>query len=85
MIQQLSGQATEQQRLAQHHSDQELETLSNWRKAVPGDWEPLEALKPEPQLALVLLDELGAGTDPVEGPRWHVQLLSACLSAMFWV
>jgi MutS2 family protein len=45
----------------------EIERLSNWRKVAPGEWAPLEALTPEPELALVLLDELGAGTDPVEG------------------
>jgi DNA mismatch repair protein MutS2 len=48
-------------------SEAELEHLSNWRKVTPGEWAPLEALEQESGPALVLLDELGAGTDPVEG------------------
>jgi DNA mismatch repair protein MutS2 len=61
--------AAEQARLAAQRTPGagELEALSNWRKSDPGAWQPLEALKAEPQPVLVLLDELGAGTDPVEG------------------
>jgi DNA mismatch repair protein MutS2 len=44
-----------------------MERLSNWRKVEPGAWAPAEAVEQAPGLALVLLDELGAGTDPVEG------------------
>jgi DNA mismatch repair protein MutS2 len=46
---------------------EELERLSNWRKVEPGEWAPLEPLEQEAKPVLVLLDELGAGTDPVEG------------------
>src|SRR5690242_19151247 len=48
-------------------SEIELEQLSNWRKVEPGQWQPLDPLTLEPKPVLVLLDELGAGTDPVEG------------------
>lgn len=48
-------------------SGEELERLSNWRKVQPGEWAPLEPVFEESRQALVLLDELGAGTDPVEG------------------
>ena len=52
---------------ARKAEEAEVERLANWRKVDPGEWAPIEALTPEPELALVLLDELGAGTDPVEG------------------
>ncbi|MEN9934379.1 MAG: hypothetical protein RLZZ387_958 [Chloroflexota bacterium] len=52
---------------ARRAEEAEIERLSNWRKVEPGEWAPVEAVYEEPQLALVLLDELGAGTDPVEG------------------
>jgi DNA mismatch repair protein MutS2 len=45
----------------------ELEQLANWRKLEPGSWAPLEPLRQDDLPTLVLLDELGAGTDPVEG------------------
>lgn len=45
----------------------QLEQLANWRRVAPGEWAPLAPVHAEPLPALVLLDELGAGTDPLEG------------------